>query len=330
MAINNKPEISVVVPVYNVENYLQRCIDSLLNQSFKSYEIILVDDGSTDSCGEICDSYARKYEFIKAIHKINGGLSSARLKGFEESKGDYICFIDSDDYVSSDILNDWYKAIAESNADMAICSYFIEYGNRKVLKELPFKGVITEIKDQYIDKLLDSPCYLWLRLFKKNIINASDFVSERDYYLEDVLFNIIIAQKIRKIVIVDNANYYFCFREGSLIEKYRTNGWQKMCNLNRFIKKLYKENHIEITPIIKNQLAIKAIKFTIQNAYRLKSFRLFKDDIKNMVETEDYQTIKNDLIINDIGIENRLMIKMLDLKLFFFIYSFYAMHRFFS
>lgn len=101
--------ISIIVPIYNVELYLEKCIESIINQTYKNLEIILVDDGSTDSCGKICDEYAKKDNRIKVIHKINGGLSDARNKGMEIAKGKYIGFVDGDDYVASDMYETLYK-----------------------------------------------------------------------------------------------------------------------------------------------------------------------------------------------------------------------------
>ena len=105
------PEISIIVPVYNVEKYLKRCIDSILNQSFTDFELILVDDGSTDNSGEIIDEYAIKDERIKVIHKENGGLSSARNVGIEYSKGNYIAFVDSDDYINKNMYKFYIKML---------------------------------------------------------------------------------------------------------------------------------------------------------------------------------------------------------------------------
>lgn len=113
--------ISIIVPVYNVENYIRECIDSILAQTMRSFELILVDDGSKDASGRICDEYADADDRIRVIHKENGGLSSARNRGLDEAKGDYICFVDSDDAVSADYLEKLYAAIKKDNADIVVC-----------------------------------------------------------------------------------------------------------------------------------------------------------------------------------------------------------------
>lgn len=123
----NNELISVIIPVYKVEKYLDECIQSVINQTYKNLEIILVDDGSPDNCGKICDEYAKKDNRIKVIHKENGGLSSARNAGLDIARGEYISFIDSDDYVSKDFIKN--MSIQMANADLIIC------GMKNVYKE---------------------------------------------------------------------------------------------------------------------------------------------------------------------------------------------------
>ena len=121
--------ISVVVPIYNVENYIKKCVDSILSQTYKNLEIILVDDGSPDNCPQICDEYAQKDNRIKVIHKENGGLSDARNAGIDISKGKFITFIDSDDYIEKDYVEVLYNSIKENASDMAIGSHKAIYDN---------------------------------------------------------------------------------------------------------------------------------------------------------------------------------------------------------
>lgn len=131
----NKDLISIVVPVYGVEGYLDRCITSILMQTYCNFELILVDDGSRDASGRICDEYAMNDSRIIVIHKKNGGLSDARNAGIDISKGKYITFIDSDDYVENDYLEVLHKAIKKNNSDISICSYQSVYENGKILKQ---------------------------------------------------------------------------------------------------------------------------------------------------------------------------------------------------
>ena len=117
------PQISIIVPIYNVEKYLNRCVDSILNQTFTNFECILVDDGSPDRCPQICDEYAKKDKRIRVIHKPNGGLSDARNAGIEVAQGEYLSFIDSDDWIHPQMLEILYEGIAKNNVMLSVCAY---------------------------------------------------------------------------------------------------------------------------------------------------------------------------------------------------------------
>ena len=141
----SKPLITVIVPIYHVEKYLHRCVDSILNQTYENLEIILVDDGSGDACSSICDEYAGRDSRIVVIHKENGGLSDARNAGIEIAKGQYLAFVDSDDYIHKDMYKILMKEILESNAEVSICSYKYVYDNKE--KEIvcyPYPAGIME------------------------------------------------------------------------------------------------------------------------------------------------------------------------------------------
>lgn len=160
--------VSVVIPVYKAEDYLKRCVESLLSQTFQNFEIILVDDGSPDHSGTICDDYARKDERIKVFHKINGGVSSARQYGMEHAKGEYVIHADPDDWVESSMLEELYNKAKEENADMVICDYYMNYENKQVYKKqepssLDHRTVLKELLQQLhgscCNKLVRRACY---------------------------------------------------------------------------------------------------------------------------------------------------------------------------
>ena len=125
-------KVSVIVPVYKVENYLKKCVNSLINQTLKDIEIILVDDGSPDSCGKICDEYAKNDSRVKVIHKQNEGLSEARNVGIMAAKSPYIGFVDSDDYVAEDMYEMLYENLIKTNADVSVCGLYDCYSNKKI------------------------------------------------------------------------------------------------------------------------------------------------------------------------------------------------------
>lgn len=201
--------ISVVVPVYNCENYLEECIKSILSQSFKSFELILINDGSTDSSLEICKKISKLDNRILIVNQNNIGVSKTRKKGIELSKGRYICFIDSDDYIEKDYLKVLYQNIQDKNLDIVCC-------NSKNIGETSIKPInikkdeiILDKKRIYNDYFLKYryTCTLWGKLFKREIINDIEFPKMRyaeDTYLMLKIFNTINAIKIIKY---DGYNY---------------------------------------------------------------------------------------------------------------------------
>lgn len=124
------PEISIIVPIYNVAQYLHKCVDSILAQTFTNFEVILVDDGATDNSGAICDAYAEQDSRVKVIHKVNGGLSDARNAGIEVAQAPYLGFIDSDDYISREMFQLLHDDIVREQADLAICGIYDVYGDK--------------------------------------------------------------------------------------------------------------------------------------------------------------------------------------------------------
>jgi len=148
-----KEQISIVVPVYNVEQYLEKCVNSIINQTYKNLEIILIDDGATDSSGKLCDELAKIDNRIKVYHKENGGLSDARNYGVERATGDYIGFVDSDDCIDSEMYEKLYEAIRKENVDVAECNLKIIYPDREELfTEQNYYNVCT--KQEYLEEYL--------------------------------------------------------------------------------------------------------------------------------------------------------------------------------
>ncbi|MCQ2326570.1 MAG: glycosyltransferase [Bacteroidales bacterium] len=134
--MNITPRISIILPVYNAEKYIHRCIDSILNQTFKDFEILLIDDGSPDRSGEICDDYAKKDSRVRAFHKENGGVASARQVGIDNAVGEYSIHVDADDWVEENMLEELYKAAKDSDADMVYCDYYEEIEGKQTLKQM--------------------------------------------------------------------------------------------------------------------------------------------------------------------------------------------------
>ena len=213
------PEISIIVPVYKVEKYLDRCITSILNQTFTDFELILVDDGSPDRCGEICEKYAKEDVRIKVIHKSNGGMSDARNRGLDEAKGNFIGFVDSDDYIAPDMYEYLRNIAVKEKADVSMCDLYNCYKGRKIEThpctyyqvmngtgaiQCVLESKITGIK--VMTKLYRKELFEYLR-FKKGII------------AEDAEIMIKLLERARRVVITNEQKYYYFYRADSITTK---------------------------------------------------------------------------------------------------------------
>ncbi len=225
--------ISIIVPVYNAEKSLTRCIDSLLVQTYRDIQIVLVNDGSKDKSGSICKKYAEKDTRIKYIDKENGGVASARNRGLSEADGEYIAFVDSDDCVLPNIYEMLFEAIKKRQSDLVICGYtqIDENGKKDIcFGSTTIKGkneIAKYVAEHFNEGSISSPCN---KLFKKKFIT-------RDFPLgislgEDLLFNVRYFNNIETIEVIDVPLYlYYRFGENSLTSSYKERYFDDMCSI---------------------------------------------------------------------------------------------------
>lgn len=208
--------ISIIIPVYNVEGYLDTCMDSVLNQTYKNIEVILVDDGATDNSGQICDYYAEEDMRVRVIHKKNGGLADARNKGITRANGDYIMFIDSDDVVSRNFVEYLYRLIIENSSDIGICNPVHCYPGREIKFEPESMKKIFESEDAIVEMLYQKSFLVaaWGKIFKKEYFN--DILFPYGMLFEDSAVMYKIFDKAEKIVYSDAKLYGYMHREGSI------------------------------------------------------------------------------------------------------------------
>ena len=231
----NQPLISVIVPVYNVEDYLEKCINSILNQSYKNIEIILIDDGSEDNSGSLCDKYERSCKNIKVIHKENEGLGFARNSGLDIMKGKYVTFIDSDDWVSCDLILNMYQALKDNRVEFCKGGFQRSTHAGDVVSITQYKKEIFEgnraAKDMLPRMIGSSPdahdsfeMCVCASLYCTNIIKTNNirFPSERVLISEDMVFNIDYLQNSDGACSIDAVDYYYRMNEESLSHRYRT------------------------------------------------------------------------------------------------------------
>lgn len=209
----NDPLVSIVVPVYKVEKYIRECIDSILKQTYQNYELILVDDGSPDRCGEICEDYKKKNEKIQVIHKQNGGLSDARNAGTKIAKGEYITYIDSDDYVSENYLEKLVSAAVKYDADFVQGNYTREAFHSTVGNE---EHVFAS--DQAFRKLLTWDTvmvYAWAKLYRLSMFQNIEYPVGR--LNEDCCTTYKLILNSNKVVCIDDEIYYYRITPNSIL-----------------------------------------------------------------------------------------------------------------
>lgn len=240
-------KVSVIVPVFKVEQYIERTVNSLLNQTLKNIEIILVDDESPDNCPQICDSYANKYKNIKVIHKKNAGLGMACNSGIEVAKGEYIAFCDSDDYVDINMYESMYNAAVKYNADAVFSGIKTvdQFGNVKTMNEYPNLNVLDEKRaiDKFLmDMIASKPedtierniaMSAKIVLYNNSVISNNNlhFVSEREIISEDLVWNIDFLNHSNCIVTLPYTYYYYFCNTNSLskqVRKDKFNYFKKM------------------------------------------------------------------------------------------------------
>ena len=205
-------KVSVIVPVYNVEAYLAKCLDSLVNQTLKEIEIIVVNDGSPDNSQKIIDKYAKKYKSIKAYKKENGGLSDARNYGLKKASGEYVAFIDSDDYIDKTMLEKMYHKAINDSKDIVVCDSINVYDDKQVL----IKSNLHYSEDAVKSYLLAYPMAC-TRIYKRNLFDKIQF--KKGIYYEDLELTPKLVKYTKKITFLEEGLYYYLQRSGSIMKQ---------------------------------------------------------------------------------------------------------------
>lgn len=240
------PKVSVIVPCYNVEQYLERCLKSLLEQTLKDIEIILVDDGSPDKVPHICDDYANIYSNIKVIHKENAGLGFARNSGLKVATGEYVGFVDSDDYIGKDMFSCLFEVAKHSNADVVFSNFYIETAkghwanSNEVLERNEWNG--AEVHDFMLDMVACAPgvkqerkyqMSVWHSIYRRSIIEQNNirFHSEREVLSEDFPFQMDFLKNAYKVIYIPQAFYHYCLNNTSLTKTFSPAKFERVDNL---------------------------------------------------------------------------------------------------
>lgn len=267
--------ISVIVPVYNVEKYLPKCLDSIINQTYNNLEIILINDGSTDNSGKICDEYATRDSRVKVIHKVNGGLSDARNAGLDICTGDYIGFVDSDDYIALDMYYVMYNYLIANNLDVAMCSS-ADVVDGMVSNVKYFNAFVVNTKSEviesvFINKLGSLSFSVCNKLFKRVVIKDVRFTLKKAY--EDVFFAMDWILNTTRYGRIPDCKYFYVQRAGSITNQ-----------------KYYKESILDVIEAYERNLCI--VKQTYPEATKCAEYRVFwgyREALENLFLCEDFK-----------------------------------------
>ena len=328
-----KPAISVIIPVYKCEKYLSACIDSVLNQTFQDFELILVDDGSPDDSPAICDDYAKKDDRVKVIHKENGGVSSARNAGIEAAKGEYITFIDSDDYIDSEMLKSLYEQIKAQDGDLIISGLRYVFEDTKEKKEYHLRNIKFQTSE--IDSVYEEiDCNfgfsaIYAKLYKREIIKSNSvFYAEGFSILEDGSFVLEYLKHCSNCILFEGVFYnYRQANEMSLMKAFNANAIQALehyCKVGAWLENsLRKENkekyYIKLYSLLYS--------FLIQIFTRAK---LSRKEKKKLVKTYLMSPVTREIIKNvkfsALGIKQRIIARLIKWKWSGFIYYIFTFH----
>lgn len=305
-------KVSIIVPIFNVERYLKRCMDSLLSQSLRDIEIIMVDDGSSDNCPQLCEKYKDMYSNIKVVHKKNEGLGFARNSGLEVAEGDYVAFIDSDDFVDIDMFQHLYEYAIKNNCDAVFCGYNIYKDAENIRKIQENASYVlrcgnNEVKKVLLDMVGAEPYYhsdakllmsVWRAIYSRKVIENNNlrFVSERIYIAEDIIWHIDFLPCCQCVGLIPQTCYYYCENGTSLTRTYRADRFKKELFLYHTQEdKLHKigYDNAEFKTRLNRQLLMKMRVCILQQVTFLKQLGYInaRRNIRDIVKTPEIQMI---------------------------------------
>ena len=263
-------KVSIIVPVYNVELYLKHCLDSLVNQTLKDIEIICVNDGSTDNSLSILEEYAQKYSVIKVIDKENGGISSARNIAISQAKGEYLGFVDSDDWVDLDYFEKLYNTAKKYNSDIACAGYKRQRPNRaKIVDKLNEEIFTNDINIKL--KLANIPAhnYVWNKIYKTSVWQEKNFAFETGRNHEDMIISLKLLNEFESFVSVPNTYYNYRFTNTSIVTQRSVQLTKDYKFAIKLMQRYADENNIRLDfgALVIEKHYYKIFNFTVLKAY---------------------------------------------------------------
>lgn len=301
--------ISVIIPVYNVKQYIERCIDSILNQTYKNIEIILVDDGSTDGCDEICNMYAEKDKRIKVVHIKNSGVSNARNVGLKLANGNFITFVDADDYIDMTCIEKMYKLCTDEQCDIGIIGIL---ENNELAKKTNASGESTNMvlsAEDALKEMLNEKYYygnVWGKIYKTNIWKDTYF-NENTAIGEDmeVLYKVLLKSNKVNVNTNERLYYYTKNRNDSATKSNYNKNWEKEIAICENILKECRENHKDVFPFaLKRYIRINYSCIVKILTYDSKNKEIYTELRKNILK------YKKDGIYNKFDLKMKVKIRL--------------------
>ena len=327
--------ISIIVPVYNVEQYLPKCLDSIINQTYKNIEIILVDDGSTDNSGKMCDEYAYSDTRVRVFHKENSGVVEARIDGFNNSNGDFLVFVDSDDYISLDCIENMIRIQREYDVAL-VCSQYVDVKNgvEKVAPIRPGIGyydrtaIIDLLKSNFLfdekTKIAGMSPFLWTKLIKRKFVKDILIIGRGLFYAEDQVGVFKLLCNIPNMHVMQDAFYYYVKREGQATQKYDEKLWD---NIEKYFNKF---EQIDKEGYLTKQLQGRRLfyLFMLVNMEAKHSRGVF--DFIKVMRLREKSIIFKDVFtnsFNEIDIKHRIMYSLIKSRNYYLYYFLYQIKR---
>lgn len=312
-------KISVIIPVYNVEKYIDKCLSSLVNQTFKDYEILVINDGSPDNSQKIIDEYVKKYpNLVKSFIKENGGQGSARNLGIEKAKGKYVMFVDSDDYVENNMLEKMYNAILKDNYDIVVCNNYVEYLNGKRVFDVD-EGIYNnrENKAYFFSK----PA-VWNKIFKKSLITDNNIVFREKLWYEDFDFTVKLYGLTNKIGFIDDYLYNYLLRPGSTMNNSNIERNLEILTAFDEIIKFFKDkdmydkyyDNLEFLAVYNIYIAttVRVINANVSHREKKRIINVIKDYMKKYFPNFN----ENIYITNYLNKNRRLILKLINIEMY--------------
>lgn len=298
--------VSIIVPVYQVESYIEKCLDTIISQTYKNLEIILVDDGSKDSSGQICERYAQIDNRITVVHKSNGGLMSAWLAGLQYATAEYLFFVDSDDWIDMDAIEKMVDVLESSKSDIVCCNYYVEYkGGRFPDRHTISPGLYQkeDIANKIIPCLINDGKYLsrgiricrWGKLIRRECIDSYIHYCNQEVTIgEDMNIMVpVIANADSIYVMTDSFYYHYRMNDDSIMKKKSDNMWKKVKILHDTMQ--YIVNDLGYKTLQKQELQNYCDLSTMVIGKELKAFSCSTHNLQALYDSNDYSIIKNEI-----------------------------------